>query len=215
MDITWYGHSCFRLMERGKATIVTDPFSSDAIGYTPLNLKSDIVTISHQSPGHAHWEAVREARMVVDRPGEYELGGVLITGVAMMNKKAKEPRYNVVYHIDYGSLHVAHLGDLDYVPSQADWELLGGEIHVVLVPVGGGGGLNAAQAAEVIGSLEPNIVIPMHYQTPHSKVDLAMVDKFLLEMGVNSPELLDSAKITASNLPEQTQVLLLNYKDAN
>jgi L-ascorbate metabolism protein UlaG (beta-lactamase superfamily) len=26
MEITWYGHSCFRLTERNYATVVTDPF---------------------------------------------------------------------------------------------------------------------------------------------------------------------------------------------
>ena len=45
-------------------------------------------------------------------------------------------------------------------------------MNVALVPVGGGGGLNVAKAAEVISLLEPNIVIPMHYATPEAKVAL-------------------------------------------
>jgi hypothetical protein len=40
-----------------------------------------------------------------------------------------------------------------------------------LVPVGGGGGLNAAKAAEVISLLEPNIVIPMHYATSEAQTE--------------------------------------------
>jgi len=46
MEIFWYGHSCFRLVERGKASVVTDPFDSTIAGYTPLKLKSEIVTVS-------------------------------------------------------------------------------------------------------------------------------------------------------------------------
>lgn len=215
MDITWYGHSCFRLVERGKASIVTDPYSED-IGYAPLNLKADIVTTSHESAGHAYLEAVRDWKLAINRPGEYELGGVFITGVAMVNKKAETPTYNVVYHFDFGALNIAHLGDLNYVPSQSDLEALGGDIHIALVPVGGGGGLNAGQAAEVISIIEPAIVIPMHYHTPHSLLDLAPVDKFLTEMGITAPEVMeDTFKISATNLPEQTQVVLLNYKGAN
>ena len=38
-------------------------------------------------------------------------------------------------------------------------------IDVLLTPVGGGGALDADDAAEVISMLEPRIVIPMHYQT--------------------------------------------------
>jgi L-ascorbate metabolism protein UlaG (beta-lactamase superfamily) len=51
MEITWYGHSCFRLTERGLATVVTDPFDTNAIGYEALRLKGDIVTVSHDAPG--------------------------------------------------------------------------------------------------------------------------------------------------------------------
>lgn len=210
MEITWYGHSCFRLSERGKSTVVTDPYA-ESIGYGPLNLKSDIVTISHDTAGHSNWQAVRDSRLVISRPGEYELGGVLVVGVAMINRKAATPRYNVSYLMDYGQLNIVHLGDLDYVPSQSELDALG-EVHVALVPVGGGGGLNSGQAAEVISMLEPSVVIPMHYQTPHTLLDLAPVDKFLTEMGVTTPEVTETFKFSASSLSEQMQVVLLDYK---
>lgn len=50
MEITWYGHSCFRLTERSLATVVTDPYDYKQIGYEPLKLKSDIITVSHNTP---------------------------------------------------------------------------------------------------------------------------------------------------------------------
>ncbi len=40
MEITWYGHSCFRLTERGMATVVCDPFDSETVGYEPLKIES-------------------------------------------------------------------------------------------------------------------------------------------------------------------------------
>ncbi len=210
MEITWYGHSCFRIVERGSATIVTDPFS-EKIGYAPLNLKADVVTVSHNSLGHSNVEAVKNWKFAITSPGEYEIGDVFIIGTAMVDKNAAEPRYNVLYLFDYGSINVVHLGDLSHVPSQSALESLG-EVHVLLVPVGGGGGLSASQASEVVAMLEPNIVIPMHYATQDSKVDLASVDKFLTEMGVTAIEPQDTLKISASALPETTQVVLLNYK---
>jgi L-ascorbate metabolism protein UlaG (beta-lactamase superfamily) len=210
MEITWYGHSCFRITERGKSSVVTDPYDS-AIGYTPLSLKADIVTISHNKPGHAYIDAVREWQFAISRPGEYEIGGVFITGVAMINRKVKDPAYNIVYTFDYGNLMVAHLGDLAHVPSQSDMDALG-KVDVALVPVGGGGALSSAQAAEVIGMLEPALVVPMHFQTQHSLLDLAPVDKFLTEMGVAHIEPQDTLKVTLGALPDQTQVVLLNYR---
>ena len=81
MEITWYGHSCFRLTERSYATVVTDPFDSKSIGYSPLRLKSDIVTVSHAAPGHSNTDAVKGISHVIDGAGEFEIGGVLFTGV--------------------------------------------------------------------------------------------------------------------------------------
>jgi len=65
MEITWYGHSCFRMTERGMATVVADPFDSKTIGYSPLRLKADIVTISHDAPGHNNSDAVKGASHVI------------------------------------------------------------------------------------------------------------------------------------------------------
>ncbi len=81
MEITWYGHSCFRLTERNYATVVTDPFDSKSIGYDLLKLRSDIVTVSHDAPGHNNRDAVKGTSHVIDGAGEFEIGGVFITGV--------------------------------------------------------------------------------------------------------------------------------------
>lgn len=216
MEITWYGHSCFRLTERSYATVVTDPFDNNAIGYAPLKLKADIVTVSHDAPGHNYTEAVKGASHVIDGAGEFEIGGVFITGVSTDgvsgNKKRKDASSrNTIYVFDYDGITVAHLGDLQQVPTQSEIESLG-TINVALVPVGGGGGLNAAKAAEVISLIEPNIVIPMHYATPDVKVPLDSINKFLKEMGLSKPETQPSLKVARSSLPEETKVVVLEYQ---
>jgi L-ascorbate metabolism protein UlaG (beta-lactamase superfamily) len=106
---------------------------------------------------------------------------------------------------------VAHLGDLHFVPPQNEIEALG-TVHIVLVPVGGASGLNAAKAAEIVSLLEPNIVIPMHYFTPAAKVPLDHLDKFLKEMGLHEAETLPSLKITKSSLPDETKLVVLKYQ---
>ena len=217
MEITWYGHSCFRLTERNLAAVVTDPYDNKSIGYFPLKLKADIVTISHDAPGHNNSEAVKGTSHVIRGPGEFEIGGVFITGVqtdgsgAPMGRKNKEQTRNTLYVFDYDGLTVAHLGDLKQLPPQNEIEALGA-VNVALVPVGGGGGLNAAKAAEVISLLEPNIVIPMHYATPDVKVPLDSLNKFIKEMGLSKPETQPSIKVTRSSLPEETHVFVLDYQ---
>jgi L-ascorbate metabolism protein UlaG (beta-lactamase superfamily) len=212
MEIVWYGHSCFRLTERSMATVITDPYDHQTTGYDPLRLKGDIVTISHEAPGHSYETAVKGKTHTLTGPGEYEIGGVFITGVQTNGhgkRNSDEPR-NTLYVFDYNGITVAHLGDLRRVPSQTEIEALG-TVHVVLVPVGGGGGLNAAKAAEVVSLLEPGIVIPMHYQTAATLIKLAPLGKFLKEMGLGTVEAQDSLKITQSTVPEETRVVVLNY----
>jgi L-ascorbate metabolism protein UlaG (beta-lactamase superfamily) len=222
MEITWYGHSCFRLTERNYATVVTDPFDSKTIGYDSLKLRSDIVTVSHDAPGHNNTDAVKGTSHVIDGPGEFEIGGVFVTGVqtdgsgsGKKKSKAKEngtaPAPNTIYVFDYDGITVAHLGDLKEVPTQSEIELLG-TINVALVPVGGGGGLNAAKAAEVISLIEPNLVIPMHYSTPAAKISLDALNKFLKEMGLSKADTQPTLKVTRSGLPDETRVVVLDYQ---
>ncbi len=216
MEITWYGHSCFRLAERGVATVVTDPYDSKIAGYEPLKLKSDIVTVSHDSAGHNCVSTVKGDPRVITGAGEYEIGGVFITGIQTdgAGKKKDGEIRNTLYVFDYYGLTVAHLGDMSRVPTQTEVEALG-PVHIALVPVGGGGSLNAAKAAEVISLLEPNIVIPMHYSTYHSKPEnLEPLNKFTKEMGLSTIENLPSLKVTLSSLPDETHVYTLEYEHA-
>jgi L-ascorbate metabolism protein UlaG (beta-lactamase superfamily) len=217
MEITWYGHSCFRLTERGMATVVTDPYDSRQIGYEPLKLKADIVTVSHNTAGHNFISAVKSDPRAITGPGEYEIGGVFITGVQTNGHSKGEggELRNTLYVVDYNGLTVAHLGDLSRVPTQTEIEALG-NVRIALVPVGGGGGLNAAKAAEVISLLEPSIVIPMHYATPatgETALKLDPLSKFFKEMGISEPDPIPSLKITSvSSLPEETRVVVLDYE---
>jgi L-ascorbate metabolism protein UlaG (beta-lactamase superfamily) len=213
MEITWYGHSCFRLTERNYVTVVTDPYDNKVIGYDPLKLKAEIVTVSHDAPGHNNSDAVKGTTHVLTGPGEFEIGGVFITAVQTdsAGKKSKDIARNTIYVFDYDGITVAHLGDLQKIPTQSEIELLG-TVNVALVPVGGGNSLNAAKAAEVVSMLEPNLVIPMHYFTPDSKIKLDEINKFIKEMGLSKQDAQPSLKVSRSSLPDETHVIVLDYQ---
>jgi L-ascorbate metabolism protein UlaG (beta-lactamase superfamily) len=213
MEITWYGLSCFRLTERGLATVVTDPYDNRTAGYEPLKLRADIVTVSHDAPGHNYTNGAKGYSHLITGPGEFEIGGVFITGIQTNGhtKKDDDDPKNTLYVFDFEGVSVAHLGDLRRVPTQTEIEALG-NVHVALVPVGGGGGLNAAKAAEVISLLEPGYVIPMHYATPASALKLGPLNKFVKEMGLDKVEPQPSLKVTASTIPEETKVVVLTYE---
>ncbi|MBN1310654.1 MAG: MBL fold metallo-hydrolase [Anaerolineae bacterium] len=211
MEITWYGHSCFRMVERGVASIVTDPFD-DNTGYEPIRLKADIVTISHQAPSHSSLDNIKGVDHILERPGEYEIGGVFITGVATYNLQKEElTQPNIIFIYDFGLLTVCHLGDLDYVPEQSQIEAFG-PIDVLLIPVGGGNALLPGQAAEVISLIEPGVVIPMHYRTPACNRAPEPLDKFLKEMGLQDLEPAESFKVSSGSSLNETQVVVLRYE---
>lgn len=213
MEIVWYGHSCFRLTERGMASVVTDPFDHRQTGYEALKLRAEVVTVSHDNPSHNYLEGVKGSEHIITGPGEFEIGGVFITGIQTNHRSANDvsPR-NTLYLIDYNGVTVAHLGDLNHVPTQTEVEALG-TVNVALVPVGDGASLNAAKAAEVISLIEPSYVIPMHYQTPDCLLKLDPVGKFLKEMGLTDVEKTPSLKISGnSSFPEDTRVVILEYQ---
>ncbi len=210
MDITWYGLNCFRLAERGQLTVVTDPFGED-LGLEVPKLKGDVVTVCNDAPLFNNVNAVKGQHYVVHGPGEYEIGGVFIYGTAMhtTDETTGEAVYNVAHSVQYGMLTVAHLGRLNHVPEQSTIEQLG-DVNVVIVPVGGGLGLNANQAAEVVALIEPSYIIPMYYEIPGLTIPLESVERFLKVMGVSKIQQEDTLRVSAGNLPEQPQVIILN-----
>lgn len=213
MEITWYGHSCFRLVERSMASVVTDPYDAKVTGYDALKLKADIVTVSYDTPEYNNLDSVKGGPHPITGPGEYELGGVFITGIQTNGSKHTEGELrNTLYVFDYNGLTIAHLGVLNRVPTQAEVEALG-PVHVALVPVGDNMTLNAAKAAEVISLLEPKIVIPMQYATAATILKLDPLSKFLKEMGLSEVETMPSLKVSsASSLPDETKVIVLEYQ---
>lgn len=211
MEITWYGHACFRITERNMATVIADPYDSRVVGFEPLKLKADICTLSTDLAGHNFASAVKGDPHLIFGPGEYEIGSVFVTGIQTNghSRKDDDPR-NTLYVFNYNGICVAHLGNINRVPTQTEIEELG-PVHIAMVPVGDGSSLNAAKAAEVISLLEPNIVLPMHYAMPESPEILDPLSKFLKEMGVTPGDPLPSLKVTSiSSLPEETQVVVLS-----
>ena len=211
MEITWYGHACFRLRESG-VTIVTDPYDR-SLGYTLPRLRADVVTTSHPAPGHAAVDAIKGTPKVLTGPGEYEVRGVFITGIPTehASKRGQPRQRNTVFLFEFDGLSVCHLGDLGHLLSEEQVEAIG-EVSVLLVPVGGGQTLDASKAAEVVTQLEPRIVIPMHYKTAACTCKLDKVDKFLRAMGVSGVETQETLRVSASSLPAETQIVLLEYK---
>jgi L-ascorbate metabolism protein UlaG (beta-lactamase superfamily) len=210
MDINWLGHSCFRI--RGKqAAIVTDPYPPD-LGYSPGKPSADIVTVSHQHPSHSYVQGVGGEHRLITRPGEYEIKGVLIIGIATFHdaEGGKKRGKNTVYVMEVDGVTICHLGDLGHVLTVGQVEEID-DVDVLLLPVGGVSTINESMAAEVIRQLEPKVVVPMHYKTAVLKRELGTLERFLKEMGIERLDSQPKLSLTPSSLPISTQVFSLDY----
>jgi L-ascorbate metabolism protein UlaG (beta-lactamase superfamily) len=210
MDITWIGHSCFRI--KGKeATILTDP-CAPSTGYSLGKAQADIVTISHDHPGHSYVETIQEGSRLIHGPGEYEIKDIYITGLPTHHDdshgKARGP--NTIYVIEMEGVTLCHLGDLGHTLSP---ELIGelGNINVLFVPVGAHSTIGATAAADLVRNLNPGFVVPMHYKTADEKGDLEFPDRFLKELGYKDPVTQPKLAATRTNIPASTQVVMLDY----
>ena len=212
MEIVWLGHSCFRLRAR-EAAVLTDPCPKST-GYSMGRPTADIVTVSHDHEGHSAVGGVAGSPRVVRGPGEYEMAGVLITGIRTYhdNQRGARQGTNTAFIIEAETLRLCHLGDLGHLPTPEQVEAMGG-IDILLVPVGGGNTLDATAAAETVSLLEPKLVIPMHYATPATTRKLDPLDRFLKEIGA-SPDLTAQPRLSVSHgsLPHEIQVAVLDYK---
>lgn len=213
MEIIHLGHSSFRL--RGKiATVITDPFDPEFIGLKFPKLTGDIITISHQHKDHNFTDNILENPVIIAGPGEYEIKGVRIIGIATFHddQKGEKRGKNIIYRIEIDGIAVVHLGDLGHKLDDKEIELLG-EVDILLIPTGGNYTLPLKDAAEVVSKLEPRIIIPMHYSIAglNSELTAALlpVEKFLQEMGKEGVASQPKLTVSKDKLPVEPTMIVL------
>ena len=210
MDISWLGHSCFRI-KGSHATVITDPYSPN-LGYSLGKPTARIVTVSHQHEGHSYVQGIGGEPRLITGPGEYEISGVLVIGIATFHdgERGRKRGRNTVYVMEIDEVSVCHLGDLGHVLTAEQVEEID-NVDVLLLPVGGVSTIDASMATEVVRQLEPKVVIPMHYKTQALSWELEPVERFLKEIGVKEVNPQPKLSVTKSSLPASTQVFLLDY----
>jgi L-ascorbate metabolism protein UlaG (beta-lactamase superfamily) len=189
--ITWLGGNCFRLEGAGR-TVVTDP-PPGAAGVEAVR-GANIVTFSGPDI------AAQEGPFVISGPGEYEIRGTFVVGVATPG--LPDAPANTTYCITFDDVTVCHLGSLGGGLSEPHREAIGA-IDVLLAPVTGPPGITPEAALEVVNQLEPALVVPIH------GVGLGRLDQFLREMGADDAVAEPTLEVNSLRLPDQTQVRVL------
>ena len=179
MKIQWLGHSCFKLTESTGTSIVTDPYDS-YVGFKMAPVGSDIVTVSHKHKDHSAIKNVTGNPQVIDSIGTWEIGGVGVTALLSYhdNDKGAKRGENNIYLFRMDGIDICHMGDIGQEMNPNLGESIG-SVNVLMIPVGGNYTIDAEQAKEYVDFLMPDVVIPMHYKTENSELDIDGVDKFI------------------------------------
>jgi L-ascorbate metabolism protein UlaG (beta-lactamase superfamily) len=215
MEVTYLGHSAFKIKGKTSA-VVTDPYDVKVSKF-PKDVDASIVTVSHQHFDHNAVSQIQGKPFIIDGPGEYEVGGVSIIGVATWHdeKSGSERGNNTVYVIEMEDFRLVHLGDLGHKLTQEQLDEIG-SVDVAFVPVGGFYTIDAKTAAEVVKQLDPWIVVPMHYASltlaPDLNAKLAPVEDFLKEMGKTDVVAIPKLVVSADRMPTEMQVVVLERK---
>ena len=207
MDITWLGHSCFRLHD-ADMVVVTDPYPT-SVGLRIDNRPASVVTVSNSHPNHNHAASSEGDPKVFSNPGEYEYNGVTARGVMtpLADGQPQEER-NVAFSIEIGAINVCHLGDISMPMTTRMIDELK-PVDVVLVPTGGHCTLDMDQIYQTLQDLDAKIVIPMHYKTEGINVDVDPIDSFVRRMGLDEIQAQPRLVVTSANLGTDMRVVLM------
>ncbi len=216
MEIVYLGHSSFRLKGRN-ATLITDPYDSSMVGLKFPKVSADIVTISHSHGDHNRSDLVKDKKMVISEPGEYEIMGISVIGLKTYHddKEGKIRGVNTIYLYEIDELRLCHLGDLGHkLDDKVISEL--GNLDILMIPVGGVYTIDYKVASQIVRTIEPYYVIPMHYKmsgmNDENFASLSDVNDFLKEVGLPVEESDKFIIKKAEILEEESKVVLLKPK---
>ena len=215
MRLTYYGHSSFLVETADGTRVILDPYRSGsydgALRYAPIDETADMVIVTHEHADHDATDTIPGKPLVLVHPTSRTIDGLRITGVEVAHDEAggsKRGR-NTIVVLDDGDIRLAHLGDLGHLLDKAAIEAIG-RVDVLLVPVGGFFTIDEREAAAVVDSLDPRIVIPMHYKTDDVDFPIAPVDGFLKTQADPDRSKTSTLEFTSQTLPKGRSTIVLS-----
>lgn len=175
MRVRWFGQSSF-LLEADYAVFI-DPFGdmSSVIArgrqfdYPAIDgVEADVVLVTHEHVDHNGIEVVGGSPVVVrSQAGRFDSPIGEIVGVASEHDDVAGTARgsNTIYCFTLERVRFCHFGDFGQPALRPEQRQAIGPIDVLFMPVGGGATVGSDAAADIVRSLEPRVVFPMHYRT--------------------------------------------------
>ena len=206
MDLQYFGANCIKLSSR-KATVVIDDNLAD-IGLKTVTKPGDIALF-----GGPHGQ-VKDAKLVIDQPGEYEVSDVSVVAIAARSHMDESGQTNAtIFKLMMEDIRIVILGHV--YPELNDNQLEAiGTVDVLFVPVGGNGyTLDPVGALKMIKKIEPKLVIPTHFADDEIKYEVPQqeLQNALKELAMEPRETVDKLKLKSADfISDVTQLVVLN-----
>jgi L-ascorbate metabolism protein UlaG (beta-lactamase superfamily) len=216
MKIKWYGHASFLITSTSGTKIVTDPYEpggyDGAISYGSPPDQADIAVVSHDHPDHNYLQGLKGTPQVVKGPGSHTVAGIVFKGISTFHdtSQGKDRGESTIFCFTVDGINLCHLGDLGHPLNAKDSAEIG-DVDVLMLPVGGCFTIDAGVATEVVGNLNPRLVIPMHFKTEKCDFPITTVDDFT--GGKENVTRLTTSEIelTKETLPVSTEIQVLAF----
>jgi len=204
VEIQYYGANCLKLTTKTATVIIDDNLAK--LGLKSITKDDDISLQTNLKV------PVEKGRFLIDMPGEYEIAGVSIHGIAarahMDDDKQKSA---VIYTLTTGDARIAVLGHIFPELSDEQVEQIG-RVDVAVVPVGDSGfTMDGIGALKVIKDIEPKVVIPVHYADKAIKYEVPQVELAdgLKGLAMEPSETLPKYKPATAELTDTTKLIVL------
>lgn len=183
---------------------MVDPYDNATGLRFPRTLEAQLTLVSHEGEDASNTEAVLSKPFVIDMPGEFEVGGVFVYAISAPREGDKSSHR--IFLMESEEMHIAHLGALNRTLSDDELGQLK-NVDVLILPVGGKRVMSPSVAEEVIGQLEPRMVVPMTYAIDGVKESLGGLPEFLKVLGPVRKEEATKLKLARKDLPEEDMVV--------
>ena len=205
MILTYHGGACVKA-SAGDTTLVFGPVSKKSKNFKPVNFGADVafVSLNHVDMNGAE-DASRGERQpfLVYGPGAYEVQDVTASGFPSGSNYDGKPLSNTLYSVRFDGLSVLYLGALGDIDLPSDVLEMDAP-DVLIIPVGGTGTLNAAEAEKLAVKLEAKIVVPILH-------DEKSLKQFLKEAGTEGTKPVDKLTIKPRDVAgKQGEVVVLS-----
>lgn len=223
MKIKWYGHASFGIENEAGILVVTDPYDPEKTGFKPFPDDAHIVIKSSSNDDfhdNDHLAPKREDAIVIDAlevalaGGKTEAFGVKFDTIeAMENDEhpSGHPDQNGMYKFTMDGISIGHMGDMGNDFSDQQMAFFSG-VDILLAHAGGFPVISIEELQRIINTVQPKLVIPMHYCTPiYKPQDNLSIEHFLKLFDKDKVDSISgsTATISRESLPEKTRALVL------